>query len=86
MTKHPANEYNSPEEDAELGFNKWFYQDFYGRFSFRYEYFMDDINIQDENQRKQILIKWLNSAFLSGYECALYAKLEQEHQNFGGTT
>jgi hypothetical protein len=86
MTKHPANEYNSPEEDAELGFNKWFYRDFYGPYSFRIEYFMDDIKIEDENQRKQILIKWLNSAFLSGYECALYAKLEQEHQNFGGTT
>jgi hypothetical protein len=78
MTKHPANEYNSPEEDAELGFNKWFYEDFYGPFSFRYEYFLDDINIQDENQRKQILISWLNSAFISGYECALYAKLEEQ--------
>jgi hypothetical protein len=83
MTKkqYPTNEYNSPEENAELGFNKWFYQDFYGPFSFRFEYFMDDINIQDENQRKDILIKWLNSAFISGYECALYAKLETEVEN-----
>ena len=78
MTKHPANEYNSPEEDAELGFNKWFYQDFYGPFSFRYEYFLDDINIQDENQRKQILISWLNSAYISGWEASKCAKMEEQ--------
>jgi len=70
MTKHPANEYTSPEENAELGFNYWFYQDFYGPFSFRYEYFLDDINIQDENQRKQILISWLNSAYIAGWEAS----------------
>jgi hypothetical protein len=39
---------------------------------------MDDINIQDENQRKQILISWVESAFLCGYEYALYAKLEEQ--------
>jgi len=81
MTKHPAKEYNSPEEDAELGFNKWFYEDFYGPFSFRYEYFLDDINIQDENQRKQILISWLNSAYISGWEASKYAKIETEQEN-----
>ena len=78
MTKHPANEYLDPQEDSQLAFNKWFYNDFYGQFSFRYEYFLDDIKIEDENQRKQILIRWLNSAFLSGYEYALYKKLEEE--------
>ena len=78
MTKHPVNEYNSPEEDAELGFNHWFYRDFYGPFSFRYEYFMDDIKIEDENERKQMLIRWVESAFLCGYEYALYKKLEEE--------
>ena len=29
MTKHPANEYLDPQEDAQLAFNKWFYEDFY---------------------------------------------------------
>jgi hypothetical protein len=80
MTKHPANEYTSPEENAELGFNYWFYQDFYGPFSFRYEYFLDDINIQDENQRKQILISWLNSAYISGWEASKCAIMENQNQ------
>jgi hypothetical protein len=78
MTKHPANEYTSPEENAELGFNYWFYQDFYGPFSFRYEYFLDDINIQDENQRKQILISWLNSAYIAGWEASKCAKIDEQ--------
>ena len=77
-TKHPANEYTSPEEDAELGFNKWFYQDFYGPFSFRYEYFLDDINIQDENQRKDVLIDWLNSAYIAGWEAANCGIMEEQ--------
>jgi hypothetical protein len=76
--KHPANEYTSPEENAELGFNYWFYQDFYGPFSFRYEYFLDDINIQDENQRKQILISWLNSAYIAGWEASKCAKIDEQ--------
>ena len=75
MTKHPANEYLSPEEDAELKFNDWFYNDLYGRFTFRFEYFEDDIKIEDENQRKKILIGWLESAFLSGWE---YAKMKEQ--------
>jgi hypothetical protein len=75
MTKHPANEYLSPEEDAELKFNDWFYNDLYGPFTFRYEYFEDDIRIEDENQRKQILIGWLESAFISGWE---YAKMKEQ--------
>jgi hypothetical protein len=78
MTKHPANEYLNPQEDAELAFNKWFYGDFYGRFTFRYEYFMDDIKIEDENQRKEILMRWVESAFISGYECAFHKQLEKE--------
>ena len=77
MTKHPANEYLSPEEDAELQFNKWFYEDFYGRFTYRFEYFDDDIKIEDENQRKQILIGWLESAFISGWE---YAKMKEKQE------
>jgi len=76
--KHPANEYNSPEEDAELGFNKWFYQDFYGRFSFRFEYFWEDIHIQDENQRKDVLIDWLNSAYIAGWEAANCGIIEEQ--------
>ncbi len=81
MTKHPANEYLDPQEDAQLAFNKWFYEDFYGRFTYRYEYFMDDIKIEDENQRKQILISWVESAFLCGYEYAFYKQLEEEVEN-----
>ena len=81
MTKHPANEYLNPHKDAELAFNKWFYGDFYGSFTFRYEYFMDDIKIEDENQRKEMLMRWVESSFISGYECALHKQLEKEEEN-----
>ena len=77
MTNHPANEYLNPQEDAELAFNKWFYEDFYGRFTFRYEYFMDDIKIEDENQRKEMLIRWVESAFIMGYNTGRCSKTDE---------
>jgi len=74
---HPANDFEW-DEDVETGFNQWFYEDFYGKFSYRYEYFQGDVETEDLNQRKDAMIKWLNAAFRSGYECALYAKLEED--------
>jgi hypothetical protein len=79
MTKHPANEYQPEDDAAALGFNKWFMEDLYGRFSYRIEHFLEDIKIEDYNQRRDILIKWLNSAYNSGYECAMYAKLDKTY-------
>ena len=76
MKQHPANDFNW-YEDAELGFNSWFHGD-YGPYSYRSEWFQGDVETEDVNQRKDAMIKWLHSAFVSGYECCLYTKLEKE--------
>jgi hypothetical protein len=37
--------------------------------------------IEDENQRKEMLMRWVESAFISGYECALHKQLEKDVEN-----
>ena len=80
MKQHPVNNFEF-DETAELEFNKWFYTDLYGLVSYRYEYFTGDVETEELNQRKDALISWLHSAFVSGYECALYSKLEEEQKD-----
>jgi hypothetical protein len=66
MTKrHPANDWEW-EDYAEESFQEWF-NDLYGDFSLRAEWFYGDCEIGDEKQRKDILVKWLHSAYTSGY-------------------
>jgi len=79
MTKHPANDFQW-DEDVEVGFNSWFHGD-YGPYSYRSEWFQGDVETEDLNQRKDAMINWLHSAFCAGYECALYAKLEEEQED-----
>jgi len=84
LTKHPANDFEF-DNDAEEGFVEWFH-DLYGGYSLRSEWFYGDCDVEDVKTRQSILASWLHSAYIAGYEAANYAKLEQEHQNFGGTT
>lgn len=67
-------------EQAQIEFNRWFH-DTYGTYSFRSEAFYTDCEVSDIKTRQSILYNWIASAFLSGYECALYSKLEQEQEN-----
>jgi hypothetical protein len=72
-------------EDIENAFQNWFHGD-YGPYSFRSEAFYTDCAVEDLKTREDLMRKWVYAGFYSGFMRANYAKLEQEHQNFGGTT
>jgi len=75
MTKHPANDFEF-YDDAEDAFVKWF-NDFYGSYSLRAEWFYGDCEIGDEKQRKDILAKWIHSSFVAGWEAANCGIMEE---------
>jgi hypothetical protein len=54
------------DEVAEVKFQEWF-NDLYGVYSHRCEWFYGDCEVEDEKTRKDLMIKWLHSAYLSGY-------------------
>ena len=54
------------DEVAEVKFQEWF-NEIYGVYSCRCEWFYGDCEVEDENTRKDLMIKWLHSAYLSGY-------------------
>jgi hypothetical protein len=76
MKNHPANDFEWVE-DAEEGFVDWF-NDNYGPYTWRCEYFYGDCEVGDEKTRKDLMYKWIHSAYCAGYERGLYGKLEQE--------
>jgi hypothetical protein len=65
MTKHPANNWEW-EDYAEESFQEWF-NDLYGDYSLRSEWFFGDCEVKDENTLKDLMYKWLHSAYLNGY-------------------
>jgi hypothetical protein len=81
MTKLPQQDFY---DEAHSEFDDWF-NDFYGRFSFRDENFYEDCLIEDEKARQDMLRKWIASAFQEGYERGRYAELEIQQNQFGGT-
>jgi hypothetical protein len=81
MTKLPQRDFS---DEAHSEFDDWF-NDFYGRFSFRDENFYEDCLIEDEKARQDMLRKWIASAFQEGYERGRYAELEIQQNQFGGT-
>jgi hypothetical protein len=56
-------------EDAEVEFNSWF-NDTYGKFSTRSEYFYGDVSVEDLKTREDLMYKWAHAAFVSGFEKA----------------
>jgi hypothetical protein len=83
MTKLPQHDWDFSDE-AHLEFNDWFNGE-YGSFSFRSEYFYGDCEIKDEKTLKDLMFKWIEASFLSGYERGLYNALEQQQNQLGGT-
>jgi hypothetical protein len=81
MTELPQRDFS---DEAHSEFDDWF-NDFYGRFSFRDENFYEDCLIEDEKARQDMLRKWIASAFQEGYERGRYAELEIQQNQFGGT-
>ena len=66
-------------DDAEIQFQEWF-NDFYGDFSFRSEYFYGDCEVKDEKTLKDIMYKWIHAAFVTGFERGRTPdELAQEH-------
>jgi hypothetical protein len=78
MTKHPTSEWEW-EDTAEVAFQKWFH-DLYGGFSLRSEHFFGDCEVEDVNTRKDLMTKWLHSAFLTGYNTGRCSKTMTEYQ------
>ena len=65
MTKHPMHDWEW-DDYAEDAFVEWFNGD-YGSFSYRNEYFFGDCEVKDENTLKDLMYKWLHSAYVNGY-------------------
>ncbi len=65
MTKHPTKDWDF-DDTIEEAFQEWF-NDLYGDFSLRSEWFYGDCEVKDENTLKDLMYKWVHSAFLEGY-------------------
>jgi hypothetical protein len=63
--KHPTNDWDF-DDTIEEAFQEWF-NDLNGGFAFRSEYFFGDAEIGDVNTRKDLMYKWVHSAFVMGY-------------------
>ena len=74
--KHPTTDWEW-SDDAESGFVEWF-NDLYGVYSHRCEWFYGDCEVEDEKTRKDLMYKWIHAAYVSGYERGLYGRMEQE--------
>ena len=64
------NKHPKWSEDAEIGFVEW-YNDEYGTYSCRLEWFQGDCEVEDEKTRKDLMYKWIHAAYASGYERGL---------------
>jgi hypothetical protein len=76
MTKHPTSEWEW-EDTAEVAFQEWFNGE-YGNFTFRCEWFFGDCEVEDVNTRKDLMTKWLHSAFLTGYNTGRCSKTDED--------
>ena len=76
MSKIPSTDFDFSAE-AEEGFDDWFHG-IYGRYALRSEYFYGDCTLDDEENLKDSMYKWVHAAFATGYERGFAA------QNAGG--
>jgi hypothetical protein len=69
---HPANNWEF-DTAAEEAFTEWF-NDLIaeGAYSLRSEWFFGDCEVGDEKTRKDLLVKWVHSAYVAGYERGMY--------------
>jgi hypothetical protein len=73
--KHPTKDWEW-EETAEVAFQEWFNGE-YGNFTFRCEWFFGDCEVEDVNTRKDLMTKWVHSAFLTGYNTGRCSKTDE---------
>jgi len=62
----PSTDFDFSAE-AEIAFDDWF-NGIYGRFALRSEYFFGDCKLDDEENLKDLMYKWVHAAFVTGYE------------------
>jgi hypothetical protein len=74
MTKHPTADWDF-DDTIEEAFQEWF-NDLNGGFALCSEYFFGDCEVEDEKTRKDLMYKWLHSAFVVGYNMGRYEGLE----------
>jgi hypothetical protein len=74
MTKHPTADWDF-DDTIEEAFQEWF-NDLNGGFAFRSEYFFGDCEVQDVNTRKDLMYKWVHSAFVVSYNMGRMEGLE----------
>jgi hypothetical protein len=74
MSKHPTADWDF-DDTIEEAFQEWF-NDLNGGFALRSEYFFGDCEVQDVNTRKDLMYKWLHSAFVVGYNMGRMEGLE----------
>ena len=66
MSKIPSTDWGFSVE-SENAFDEWFHG-IYGRFALRSEYFFGDCKLDDEENLKDSMYKWVHAAFATGYE------------------
>jgi hypothetical protein len=74
MTKHPTSDWDF-DDTIEDAFVEWF-NDIYGVYSLRSEWFFGDCEVEDVNTRKDLMYKWLHSAFVVSYNMGRMEGLE----------
>jgi hypothetical protein len=62
---HPTKDWEF-DDTIEVAFQEWFNEE-YGNFTFRCEWFFGDCEVGDVKTRKDLMTKWLHSSFLMGY-------------------
>ena len=80
MTNHPTKDWDF-DDTIEEEFQKWFNEDTWieicGGFSIRSEYFYDDCEVGDVNTRKDLMTKWVHTAFVMGYNTGRCSKTDE---------
>jgi hypothetical protein len=74
MTKHPTADWDF-DDTIENAFVDWFH-DLYGGYSLRSEHFFGDAEVEDVKTRKDLMYKWLHSAFVVSYNMGRMEGLE----------
>ena len=67
---HPPKEWIF-SDDAEVAFTTWF-NELYGTYSHRCEWFFGDCEVGDINTRKDMMYQWIHCAFAEGYRMGCY--------------
>ena len=72
---HPTKDWDF-DDKIEEAFQEWF-NDLCGGFSFRSEWLDGDCEVEDEKTRKDLMYKWVHSAFVMGYNTGRCSKTDE---------